>query len=114
MCLPWWLQEPCKTCCVDVTLRLDCRPEEYPSSLEGLYHSSPDEALPQFYTDPAAFSSTHHNMRDLAVPEWAQDAVEFVSLHRYVCMYDLTSDCVGPCNRLVCYVVTSNLQSPQR
>jgi hypothetical protein len=62
--------------------RCATRPEEYPSSLEGLYHSSPDEALPQFYCDPSAFASTHPSMRDLAVPDWAQDAADFVHVHR--------------------------------
>lgn len=33
-------------------VRREFKPEEYPRSIEGLYHSSPDEALPQFYTDP--------------------------------------------------------------
>jgi len=58
------------------------RPGEYPASLEGLYHSSPDEALPQFYCDPHAFKSTHPGMQDLAVPGWAQDAEQFVHMHR--------------------------------
>lgn len=58
------------------------RPEEYPASLQGLYSSSPDEALPQFYCDPSAFVSTHEGMRDLAVPGWARDAEDFVRLHR--------------------------------
>jgi hypothetical protein len=33
-------------------VRRSFRPAEYPASIEVLYHSSPDEALPQFYTDP--------------------------------------------------------------
>jgi hypothetical protein len=33
-------------------VRRSFRPAEYPASIEVLFHSSPDEALPQFYTDP--------------------------------------------------------------
>lgn len=89
----------CADACFDISLLwLDCRPEEYPSSLEGLYHSSPDEALPQFYTDPVAFASKHHNMTDLAVPEWAQDAADFVRLHRWGFEFQL---CLCPSAGLV-------------
>jgi hypothetical protein len=35
-------------------VRRSFRPAEYPASIEVLYLSSPDEALPQFYSDPKA------------------------------------------------------------
>jgi hypothetical protein len=57
-------------------------PAEYPASLEALYGGTPDEAPPQFYTDPSVFRSLHEGMPDLAVPGWAASAEEFVRLHR--------------------------------
>ncbi|KAF8066311.1 GFS12 [Scenedesmus sp. PABB004] len=63
-------------------VRRSFRPAEYPSSLEALYLSSPDEALPQFYCDPRVFVSRHAGMTDLAVPAWAGGPDAFVALHR--------------------------------
>ncbi|WIA22803.1 hypothetical protein OEZ86_009755 [Tetradesmus obliquus] len=63
-------------------VRRSFRPAEYPASIEVLFLSSPDEALPQFYMDPKVFQSLHPDMPDLAVPAWAADAAEFVALHR--------------------------------
>lgn len=52
-------------------VRRSFRPEEYPRSVEGLYHSSPDEAIPQFYTDPQVgcwgTKQTHLTVSSVAV-----------------------------------------------
>jgi hypothetical protein len=59
-------------------------PGEYPGSIEALYGGTPDEAPPQFYTDPDVFRSLHGGMADLAVPSWAGSPEEFVRVHRWV------------------------------
>lgn len=55
---------------------------DYPASLARLYAWSPDEAIPEFYTDPQVFVSLHADMADLAVPDWAADPADFVRRHR--------------------------------
>ena len=55
---------------------------EYPATLRRLYSWSPDEAIPEFYTDASVFDSLHDDMPSLQVPEWAADAQDFVRRHR--------------------------------
>ncbi|KAF3777824.1 GFS12 protein [Nymphaea thermarum] len=57
-------------------------PNEYPSTMQRLYQWTPDECIPEFYTDPRIFSSVHDGMSNLAVPSWADSPEEFISLHR--------------------------------
>lgn len=57
-------------------------PNEYPSNMQRLYQWTPDECIPEFYSDPRIFSSIHSEMSDLAVPSWAMSPEEFISLHR--------------------------------
>lgn len=58
------------------------QPQEYPASLTRLYNWSPDEAIPEFYTDPLVFESIHPELLDLAVPDWAASPQDFVVRHR--------------------------------
>lgn len=55
---------------------------EYPASLQRMVSSSPDEALPQFFSDPAVFSSLHPDMEDLVLPSWAAGPDDFIARHR--------------------------------
>jgi WD repeat-containing protein 81 len=57
-------------------------PNEYPSSMQRLYQWTPDECIPEFYSDPDVFRSIHTGMCDLAVPPWSQNADDFIQLHR--------------------------------
>jgi len=57
-------------------------PNEYPSNMQRLYQWTPDECIPEFYSDPQIFSSLHSEMTDLAIPSWATSPEEFICLHR--------------------------------
>ena len=43
---------------------------------------SPDEAIPEFYTDPKIFSSIHSDLPELELPDWTRTAEEFCDWHR--------------------------------
>ena len=64
-------------------VRANFEAHEYPATMARLVASSPDEALLEFYTDPAVFKSSHSDMADLALPPWATDAADFIARHRH-------------------------------
>ncbi|KAG8052181.1 hypothetical protein GUJ93_ZPchr0001g32082 [Zizania palustris] len=57
-------------------------PNEYPSNMQRLYQWTPDECIPEFYSDPRIFVSLHSEMSNLALPFWVTSAEEFICLHR--------------------------------
>jgi WD40 repeat protein len=70
-------------CVLQAFVRAKYVPREYPDSIGRLYSWSPDEAIPEFYTDPTIFCSMHDDMPDLAVPAWASSSpARFVAMHR--------------------------------
>ena len=66
-------------------------PEEYPASMEKMYIWTPDESIPEFYTDATIFKSIHPDLPDLGLPEWASSPGEFIYIHRAVLEGDYVS-----------------------
>ncbi|XP_057572398.1 WD repeat-containing protein 81 isoform X3 [Hippopotamus amphibius kiboko] len=63
-------------------VRAQWEPHEYPASMERMQSWTPDECIPEFYTDPSIFCSIHPDMPDLDVPAWCSSNEEFVAAHR--------------------------------
>ena len=64
-------------------VRAQFEPKEYPSSMERMYIWTPDECIPEFYTDASCFSNPDSPLSDICLPAWCQgDAHEFIRWHR--------------------------------
>lgn len=73
-------------------VRTNYHANEYPASIERMYEWTPDESIPEFYSDESIFKSIHDDMPDLAVPEWCNgDVKTFLKMHREALESDYVS-----------------------
>ncbi|XP_078061022.1 WD repeat-containing protein 81 [Mustelus asterias] len=63
-------------------VRSQWEPNEYPASMERMQSWTPDECIPEFYTDPTIFQSIHPDMPDLDIPNWCASYQDFIDIHR--------------------------------
>jgi hypothetical protein len=74
-------------------VRSNFQPKEYPSTMERMFQWTPDECIPEFFSDASVFSTIHGNsvMPDMVLPNWCADASDFIRAHRMMLESDEVS-----------------------
>ncbi|KAG0240959.1 WD repeat-containing protein 81 [Actinomortierella wolfii] len=63
-------------------VRSKYEPNEYMPTIMRYYQWTPEECIPEFYSDPSIFKSIHPDMADLGLPKWASSPEDFIRKHR--------------------------------
>ena len=66
-------------------------PHEYPTSMHRMMLWTPDECIPELFTDPTVFCSIHDDLADLELPSWTPSADQFIDWHRSMLESDQVS-----------------------
>ena len=57
-----------------------------------MYQWTPDECIPEYFSDPSVFVSQHANMEDITLPAWCAEPEAFIQWHRSMLESDYVSN----------------------